>query len=134
MQSVFANVIPKFVRSALRNQPITIFGDGTQERDFVFVKDIASACYQAIKNSKNGVFNIGTGKNTSLNNLIEILEETIPHKFEKNYIDARKGEIKVAYSSIDQANRELMYSPKYSVQEGLQEYIEYEKMQIETND
>ena len=64
----------------------------------------------------------------------EILEETIPHKFEKNYIDARKGEIKVAYSSIDQANRELMYSPKYSLQEGLQEYIEYEKMQIETND
>ena len=127
----YANVIPKFVRAALRNESITIFGDGTQERDFVFVKDIANACYLAIKNNKNGIFNIGTGKNTSLNDLIEILEKTIPHKFEKNNVDFRKGEAKLAFSSIEKAGKELTYSPKYSLQEGLQEYIEYEKTQLE---
>jgi len=127
----YANVIPKFVRAALRNESITIFGDGKQERDFVFVKDVANVCYQAIKNPKNGVYNIGIGKNTSINTLIQMLEEQIPHKFVKNYVDAREGEAKYAYSSIEKANSELMYTQKYSLKEGLREYIEYEKTQIE---
>jgi UDP-glucose 4-epimerase len=128
----YANVIPKFVRAALRNESITIFGNGDQERDFVYVKDVANACYQSIKNTKSGVYNIGTGKNTSLNYLIEILEKTIPHKFKKINDNFRDGEAKYAYSSIENAKSELHYSPKFSLQEGIQEYIEYEKTQLES--
>jgi len=127
----YANVIPKFVRAALRNNSITIYGDGMQERDFVFVKDVSNACYHAIKNEKNGTYNIGTGKNTSVNKLIKILEKEIPYNFEKNYVDPREGEAKFAYSSIEKAKNELNYSPKFSLQEGLHEYIKYEMTQIE---
>ena len=71
----YANVIPKFVRAGLKSEPITIFGDGDQERDFVFVKDIAKACFLAASNKNSGVFNIATGINTSVNNLIKKIEK-----------------------------------------------------------
>lgn len=126
----YANVIPKFVRSILRNLPITIFGDGTQERDFVYVKDVAHACYDAIKNGKNDAYNIGTGNNTSLNELIDLLEKLFSKEIQKQYLDFRAGESKVAYSSIKKANSTFGYSPQYSLKEGIMEYIEFEKTQL----
>lgn len=126
----YANVIPKFVRAALRNEPITIFGDGSQERDFVFVKDIVNACYLVLKNKKFGTFNIGTGKNTNLNDLIEIIESTLLYKFKRNYVDFRDGEAKYAFSSIQKAENELNYTPQYTLNDGIKEYIDYEKTQF----
>jgi UDP-glucose 4-epimerase len=123
----YANVIPKFVRSALRNEPITVFGDGTQERDFVFVKDVARACFLALSKENSGIFNIATGVNTSINNLIPIIESLMNRKFTTNYSPPRDGEIKYAYSSISKATQLLGYRPEYDLQKGLQEYIEYEK-------
>jgi len=127
----YANVIPKFVRSALHNSPVTIFGDGSQERDFVYVKDIAHACYSALEKGKNDIYNIGTGKNTSLTELINVLEETMNYKFKKNFVDSRLGESKFAYSSIKKAQDILSYNPKYTLKEGLLEYIEFEKNLVE---
>lgn len=126
----YANVIPKFVRASLRNEPITIFGDGLQERDFVFVKDVAQACYTALEKNTNDVYNIATEKNTSINKLIDTLEDTLNYKFQRNYVDPREGESKYAYSSIKKAKKELSYSPKFSLVDGLTEYIEYEKTQL----
>lgn len=126
----YANVIPKFVRSILRNSKITIFGDGTQERDFVYVKDVAKACYDAINYGKNDIYNIGTGKNTSLNQLIKLLEDIFSKEVEKEYLDFRAGESKIAYSSIKKATSVLNYSPQYSLKEGIMEYIEFEKTQL----
>ena len=126
----YANVIPKFVRAALRNEPITIFGDGSQERDFIFVKDIANACYASFKSKKFGTYNVGTGTNTSLNDLLEILESTLDYKFERNYVDFRDGEAKYAYSLITKAENELGFIPKYSLKDGIKEYVEYEKTQL----
>lgn len=123
----YANVIPKFVRSNLRNEPITIFGDGNQERDFVYVKDIAKACFLATTKDNDGIFNIATGTNTSLNDLISDLEVLLDQKFNKKYVDARKGESKYAYSSIEKAKNTFSYNPEYSLKQGLIEYIEYEK-------
>ena len=126
----YANVIPKFVRSILRDSPITIFGDGTQERDFIYVKDVANACYNAIQNGKNDVYNIGTGTNTSLNELINILEEIFSQEIQKQYVEFRVGESKIAYSSIDKAKTLLSYSPQFPLKDGLIEYVEFEKTQI----
>lgn len=126
----YANVIPKFVRAALRNEPITIYGDGTQERDFVYVKDVAKACFHAISNNKQGVYNIATGKNTTINSLIESIEKLLNYKFQRTYAAPRKGEIKIASSSIDKAKKELLYLPQYSLSDGLSEYVEYEKSQL----
>lgn len=123
----YANVIPKFVRAALRNDPITVFGDGAQERDFVFVKDVAMACFLALSKENKGIFNIATGINTSINKLIPIIENLMNHKFTTNYSPPRDGEIKYAYSSISKATRSLGYRPEYDLKKGLQEYIEYEK-------
>lgn len=123
----YANVIPKFVRAALRNEPITVFGDGTQDRDFVFVKDVAKACFLALSKKNNGIFNIATGLNTSINNLISIIENLMNYKFTTNYLPPRSGEIRHAYSSISKASSSLNYQPDYDLQKGLQEYIEYEK-------
>jgi len=123
----YANVIPKFVRSGLKKEPITIFGNGEQERDFVFVKDIAKACFLAASHKNFGIFNIATGINTSVNNLIEKIEIELGYSLIKNYVDFRKGEVQYAYSSIEKAQNELEYTPDYNLEKGLKEYVEYEK-------
>lgn len=123
----YANVIPKFVRSILRNESITIYGDGEQERDFVFVKDVARACFLALSKNNNGIFNIATGKNTTVNYLISKIEFLLKKKFTKIFVASRPGESKFAYSSIEKAKTDLSYIPEYSLEQGLIEYIEYEK-------
>jgi len=123
----YANVIPKFVRSILRNESITIYGDGEQERDFVFVKDVARACFLALSKNNNGIFNIATGKNTTVNYLISKIEFLLKKKFTKIFVASRPGESKFAYSSIEKAKTDFSYIPEYSLEQGLIEYIEYEK-------
>lgn len=129
----YANVIPKFVRAVLRNEPITIYGDGFQERDFVFVKDVARACFLSLPKKINGTFNIATGINTNINELVKILENILGNEISKNYTDPRKGEAKYAFSSIERAKKELTFEPKFSLKDGLMEYINYEKGQLGVN-
>ena len=81
----------------------------------------------ATTKDNDGIFNIATGTNTSLNDLISELEVLLDQKFNKKYVDARKGESKYAYSSIEKAKNTFSYNPEYSLKQGLIEYIEYEK-------
>jgi len=118
-----------FIRKALKGEPVTVYGDGKQSRDMVYVQDICQAIHKSIMGDSTGLYHVGTGKQTSLLELLGLIGELTGKKIEIDYKPERKGEIKVNYCSIDKAGSELDYSPKYSLRKGLEETIKwYEEM------
>ena len=110
-ESDYAPVIPIFVDKLLKNETPVIYGDGEQTRDFVHVKQVVKANILSAESKETGVFNIGLGKSTSINQLFEIIKNTIGKDIEPKYEDARAGEIKHSFADISKA-RSIGYVPK----------------------
>ncbi|MDO5843684.1 MAG: SDR family oxidoreductase [Methanocorpusculum sp.] len=121
----YAAVIAKFSEKISRREPITIFGDGKQTRDFVFVKDVANANLLAMDSDVCGLFNIGTGIQTSLNDLALMIMKAAGINVEIKYENARAGDIKDSVADISKAKEILRYSPKYSIEDGIKETLKY---------
>lgn len=100
--SQYAAVIPNFISSLLEGEQPIIYGDGTQTRDFIFVKDVVMANIMACESDYNGVVNVASGKKLSINELYEIIVETMGADVEAKYLPERKGDIK--YSLADVSN------------------------------
>jgi UDP-glucose 4-epimerase len=124
--SSYASAIPIFVNKALKNENIIIYGDGKQTRDFVFIKDIVAANILAVeKENVQGVFNVGTGKATSVNKIVDMVLKLTNSKSKVVYEKERSGDIKHSLSSIELTKEKLGYTPKYNLEDGLQQTIEY---------
>jgi UDP-glucose 4-epimerase len=117
----YSGVITRFINRAKQKQSLTIYGDGSQTRDFVNVNDIVQALYACMKNnSANGeVFNIGSGKPTSITELAKTVLELTGQDLEIRYELARAGDIKDSYADISKAKKLLNYKPKVTLKEGL---------------
>lgn len=113
-------VISIFARKINHNQPVLIFGDGSQTRDFIYVGDIATANYQALLTAHaNKVCNISTQTETSVNQLIEYMEEVAGKTVVKSYIEKREGDIYKSSLSNAIAQKNLNWRPSVSLIEGL---------------
>jgi len=117
--SPYAAVIPIFLDRIRQQKPLTIFGDGTQTRDFIFVNDVAQANLLAMQSDFSGeVINIGTGHAISLLELTKLLNPTqIIHE------PAREGDILHSSANIEKAKTLLSFTPKTTLQEGLKEML-----------
>jgi UDP-glucose 4-epimerase len=117
----YSGVITRFINRAKQKQPLTIYGDGSQTRDFVNVKDIVQALYACMKSkSANGeVFNIGSGNPTSITELAKTVLEITGQNLKIRYELARAGDIKDSYADISKAKRFLSYEPKVTLRDGL---------------
>lgn len=120
--SEYAAVVPKFINAALSGRQLTIFGDGQQTRDFVFVKDVVSANICAAQADAGGVFNIGSGRQTSVIELANLIQKLAGHQAEPVFRPPKPGEIKHSYSDISRA-REIGYTPQRSLEEGIRKTI-----------
>lgn len=126
-----AGVIAIFIRNALLGEPLIIFGDGNQTRDFVFVKDVVGANLLSLKYKGNHrIFNIGTGVQTSINRIAEEIEKSIGKKILVRKEDAIKGEVRDTYLDISRAKRELGFSPSVSISDGIRLTFEWAKSTI----
>ena len=112
-----AGVISIFVDRMLNNQNPTIFGDGNQTRDFVYVGDVAKANLMAL-NWKNEIVNIGTGMETSVNELFNIIKHEIGFKGDAIYDKPREGEVYRIYLDIKKAES-LGWKPEIDLREGI---------------
>lgn len=123
----YGNVIPIFSTRKLKGQPLTIYGDGEQTRDFVHVFDVAQANYLgATLPNVGGVYNIGTGETITINTLAELfnqLEGRPP--VEILHQPPRKGEVKHSRATIQKAKTILGYQPTQTIQTGLKGYWEW---------
>ena len=115
------SVVAQFFRDLLQKQPIVIYGDGEQTRDFLYVSDLVDAILLADKSDTPGeVFQIASGRETSLRSLINTMKEVLPErKFEVRHEPRRAGEILRNYANIDKARRMLGYDPQTRLDEGL---------------
>jgi UDP-glucose 4-epimerase len=115
------SVVAAFFRNLKRNEPIVIYGDGEQTRDFVYVGDLVKAIQLADSNDTPGeVFQIASGRETSLRTLVETMQTTLPElAFDVRYEPARTGEVLRNYASIDKARRLLQFDPKTKLSDGL---------------
>lgn len=121
--SAYAAVIAKFVDSFIKKQPLTIFGDGKQTRDFVFVKDIARANIFAALNLGNGqVYNIAAGAHYTLLELVDILSKLFKYKPQVNFVPVRAGDIKESFADISKISL-IGFKPEYTLETGLKEML-----------
>lgn len=110
--SDYVGVTTTFINQALDKKPMTIFGDGKQTRDFVWVRDIARANILAAfsKKSKGEIFNIASGKEVAINDVADAINKYLGNG--KVYISKPGGEISKIRASIDNANKILGYKPE----------------------
>jgi UDP-glucose 4-epimerase len=131
-----ANVISTFARQLLRNEPVTIFGDGQQTRDFVFVSDVVAANLLATERLEeinhaparsidDLAFNVGTGEETSVNELLKRFSRALHRECEAQYAPPRPGELQRNALDISKARRILKFVPRVSLDAGLQETLNW---------
>jgi UDP-glucose 4-epimerase len=124
----YGGVISIFINRILNNMPPIIHGDGEQTRDFVYINDVVEANMLAM-NSKNGTgeaFNIGTGKNTSIIRVAEILKHIMnKENLGDIHTEPRPTDIKHGYADISQAKSILGYEPQFSIEEGLTKLVHW---------
>jgi UDP-glucose 4-epimerase len=126
--SPYSGVISKFIKKILKGERPIIYGDGEQTRDFVYVDDVLSAVEKALLSKAVArVFNIGSGKRYSVNQIFEILKRISDFKEEPEYKEERKGEVRHTLADISRARIELGWKPEISIEEGLKRTFEYIK-------
>ena len=121
--SEYSGVISKFISAMANGLQPTIYGDGDQTRDFVYVKDVVRANILASQSGR-GVYNIASGRRTSLNQLLAIIGEIFGRDPRPKYERARSGDIRDSLADISHA-LEIGYMPEYSLESGLEETIKW---------
>jgi UDP-glucose 4-epimerase len=122
-----AGVIAIFCNKVLAGENVTVFGDGIQTRDYVFVKDVARAAMVALKKDKRISCNIGTGIETNIIELVEDLGRVSGKKIGTVFAPARSGELPRSALNCTLANKELGWSYETELEQGLKETLEYFK-------
>lgn len=133
-KSEYAAVIPKFVTRLLCGMPPIVYGDGEQTRDFIYVANILAANWKAATHPgvAGEVFNVGWGSQTSLNQLIQVLNQILGTDFEPNYQPGRSGEVRHSVADVNRMRELLHYSPEITLEEGLRRVLDWYRTKLES--
>jgi UDP-glucose 4-epimerase len=124
-RSQYAAAVPIFIDRALRHEPITIYGDGEQTRDFIYVKDIAAAnAYFATQSAATGVFNVAYGGKITINNLAATICQLTGSRSEIKHAPERAGDVKHSMAAVERL-RSAGFTPQGNLSEGLQATVEF---------
>jgi len=117
--------IHKFVKAILNEEEITVYGDGTQTRDFTFMDDVTEANILAANSKIEGeVFNVGGGSRISVNELIELLEKITEKNAKIDYIEKQKGDVRDTLADTNKI-RGLGWKPRVKIEEGLKQFVNW---------
>lgn len=110
----------RFIRAGLTGQPITLYGDGEQTRDFTFVKDIVAANLAAGDRGRPGaVYNIGGGSRVSVNHVLEIIERLVGRPLDIRREETQKGDMRDTFADTSRARADLGFAPEWTLEAGL---------------
>lgn len=118
-KSAYAAAVPIFITKALANEDITIFGDGEQTRDFVFVKDIAAANAFMAEHDFTGVFNVAYGGKMTINHLAELIVEILGSQSKIVHLPERPGDVKHSTACVDKLLA-TGFKPSWDFKRGLE--------------
>lgn len=119
----YAGVISNFAENISKDKPLVIYGDGLQTRDFVFIYDVINAFDAAVKTNSSGVYNIASGKSISVKELAQMFLDITGKKVQIKFQPAKKKDIRYSMADISKAEKELGFSPKTNLRDGLTELI-----------
>ena len=120
-----AGVMSIFTGKLMNNETPTIYGDGKQTRDYVYVLDVVDALIKSAETDDNLFLNIGTGVETSVNELVSILSQKISWDGEPEYAPKREGELLRSVLNNERAMSQIGWEPKYTLDTGLDELISW---------
>ena len=127
----YGNVIPIFAFRMLRGEPLTVYGDGEQTRDFVNVDDVVQANLKAAAApSVSGAFNIGSGSRITINRLIALLQEASGMTPTVQHGPPRAGDVRDSLADISAARASLGFAPAVAMEEGLREYVRWAREEL----
>jgi UDP-glucose 4-epimerase len=114
-----SSVIAEFIRRCLAGEPLVVYGNGRQTRDFLYVKDVCAAVERALSARRSGVYHLGTGLETSVNTLARKVAKAcgVPLRIDRR--EARPGDADRSFVDLSAARRDLKWSPLVSLDDGL---------------
>lgn len=126
-QSQYAAVIPKFIMASLKREPLQIYGDGQQSRDFTYVDNVVHGNILAMTapQASGQIINVANGNRTSLLQLVSYLETLTQQRLQVDFSPARPGDVKHSQASINRAKALLGFEPLVDVEQGLQRTFAY---------
>jgi len=120
-----AGVVAIFTQRLLRGEPVTINGEGTQTRDYVFVADVVRAFVAALGNEGSGVYNVGTGVETDVNELFRHINRLTGAHVDEAHGPAKPGEQQRSVLDVSHTSEALDWQPETDVATGLEETVEW---------
>ena len=122
-----AGVVAIFASRMLAGEPVTIFGDGNQTRDYVFIDDVVHAFVQAVDRGPGKLVNVGTGLETSVNHLYRLLADIVGYELEPEFGPLPPGELRRIALDIGSAANAIAWKPWTHLEDGLAETVAYLK-------
>ena len=122
--SEYAAAIPKFIKIKSQGKNIHIYGDGKATRDYIYVKDAVNAFILAAESDASGIYNIGSGRSTTVNELVNLINKLTGNNTAPVYSPPRPGDILHSLADISKA-KTFGYNPRYNLKQGLKETIKY---------
>jgi UDP-glucose 4-epimerase len=121
-----------FCRAALRGEPITVYGDGRQTRDFTYVGDVVAATRAAAASPELGrrVFNVGGGSRAALRDAIELIAEFNGQQLDVRYLPMQHGDVRDTSADIALARADLGYSPTTPLADGLRDEFDWVRSSV----
>ncbi|MBI2868994.1 MAG: SDR family oxidoreductase [Chloroflexi bacterium] len=121
-ESQYSTVIPAFISRAQQDLPPVIHGDGGQSRDFTFIDDVVRANVLALENNAEGVFNIGAGRNTTVNQLAGMVLKAMGKSLKPVHEAPRPGDPRETLADISRA-RNFGWEPRWALEDGIRETV-----------
>ncbi|PIN84648.1 MAG: hypothetical protein COV47_06315 [Candidatus Diapherotrites archaeon CG11_big_fil_rev_8_21_14_0_20_37_9] len=116
----------KFSKAIMENKPITIFGDGTQKRDFTYIDDTVSGIISSLSmDSGFNVFNLGCSRTVTVNHLVEVIENLLGKKSVKKFAEPNSADVFETFSDTSKAKKILGYSPKTGIEKGIENFLHW---------
>ena len=110
----------------MTNEKIQIYGDGTQTRDYIFAKDAITQSVSAMKSGAKGIYNIGSGTQTSINQIISILQKLCGYKIAVEYLPQNPNDLKHSCADISAAKKAFSFNPTTTIEDGIKQvYSDY---------
>ena len=117
----------RFIKGIMEDVPLKIFGDGSQERDFTYIDDIARGTVKALKPLGYEIINLGNNNPDKLSTAIKLIEKYVGKKARFEYREFHKADMKVTWADISKARKLLNWQPQVSLEEGIKKTVEWTK-------
>ena len=125
--SQYAAMVPLFITAVMSGEPVTVYGDGEQSRDFTYITNVIDATVRAAyaENASGRIFNVAAGSPASVNDVADAISRIVGMPVEKSYAPPRPGDIRDSWADVSAARDVLGYVPSVGLEDGLRRTIDH---------